>query len=103
MTDILKFDFQFFTIYFVTGRPFSKAHILSCTTKNMRENWHLDSGLTWYWWVNKPKRSYKYTVVQRELQNLSTTVSITDHRYILIIVTNKYDSSWLMHYRPQLT
>jgi len=38
MIDVLKFDSQFFTIYSVTGRPFSKAHILSCTTKNMREN-----------------------------------------------------------------
>jgi len=33
MIDVLKFDFQFFTTYFVTGRPFSKAHFLSCTTK----------------------------------------------------------------------
>jgi len=89
MIVVLKFDFQFFTIYFVTGRPFSKAHILSCTTKNMRENWHSDSGLIWYWWVNKPERSYKYIVVQTEWQNLSTIVSVTDDCYILITVTNE--------------
>jgi hypothetical protein len=69
----------------------------------MRGNWHSDSGLTWYWLANKPKRLYKYAVVQRELQNLSTTVSVTDHCNILITVTNEQDSSWLVHYRHQLT
>lgn len=59
------------------------------TTKNMRENWHSDLGLTWYLWVYKPAGSHKYTIVQTELQNISTTVSVTEHCYNLIKVTNK--------------
>lgn len=48
MVDVLNFDFQFSTTHVATGRPCSKAHFLTCTTKNIRENCHSDLGLTWY-------------------------------------------------------
>lgn len=89
MVDVLNFDFQFSTTHVATGRPCSKAHFLTCTTKNIRENCHSDLGLTWYLWVKKAKESHKYTVIQRELGNLSTTVSVIKHCYIMMTIANK--------------